>query len=90
MTITAIASMYLLGNLGVEGNEDSMVVIVGGTGAVSLLFAFLINMAMLVLTRKLHQQQQRNTTVQSPTTQRSVRAISSGKVEEEMFAIALI
>jgi hypothetical protein len=90
MTITAIASMYLLGNLGVEGNEDSMVVIVGGAGAVSLLVAGLVNMAMLVLTRNSHQQQQRNITIQSPTTQRLFRAISSGKVEEEMFAIALI
>ena len=87
ITFTAIVSLYLFSFLGVEGNEDSTLFIVGGTGAGSIIFAGLIVMTMLVRTRNEHQ---RNTTTESPTTQRSVRAISSGKVEEDMFVAALI
>ena len=88
MTVTAIASLYLLSVLGVEGDEDSTVVTVGLLlGFFSLISAGIIHMAMLVLTRNSHQH---DATVESSTTQRSVRAIFSGKVEEDMFVAALI
>ena len=52
MTITAIASLYLLSVLGVEGDENNMVFIVGAMGIFTLIFAGLINMTMLVRTKK--------------------------------------
>ena len=88
MTITAIASMYLLSVLGVEGNNNSMVFIVGLMGLVSLLLAGIVNWAMLVQIS--NERQQCTASTELPSTRRSVRAISSGKVEKEMFATALI
>ena len=89
MAITAIISLHLLSSLGVEGNENGMAWIVGSMGLISIIFAALINMTMLVRTAREHRQQQ-DTTVELPTKRRSVRAISSGQVEERMFAIALV
>ena len=90
MTIPAIASMYLLGNLGVEGDEDSMVVIVGSMGLVSILVAGLVTMTMLDRTR--NNELQQNKTVELQTKQRSGREFSARMtdVEEGMFAAALI
>ena len=89
MVVTAISSLYLLGWLGVEGNGNSAVWIVGAVGGISILVAAMVNMTMLIRTAKEHQQQQ-DTTVELPTKRRSIRAISSGQVEERMFAIALV
>ena len=88
MTITAIASLYLLSNLGVEVNMNIMVFVVGAVAVLSMLFATLVNMTMLFRIRNEHQQN--TTSIELSTTHRSVRAISSGQVEEEMFAAALI
>ncbi|GMH71850.1 hypothetical protein TrST_g1471 [Triparma strigata] len=52
ITITAIISLNLLSILGVEGDENSMVGIVGATGLLSIGFALLINATMLILTKK--------------------------------------
>ncbi|GMH51905.1 hypothetical protein TrST_g8216 [Triparma strigata] len=87
ITITAIASLYILSWLGVEGKEKDRIWIVGSIGLVSILVYVLIGMKMLVQTSN---EQQPNTTVESPTTQRSYRTFSSGQVEEEMHAVALI
>ena len=93
MTITAISSLYLLSVLGVEGDENFMVFAIGAVGILSIGLAALINATMLVrtmLARTRNEHQQNTTSIELPTTQRSVRAISSGQVEEEMFAAALI
>ncbi|GMI01324.1 hypothetical protein TrLO_g1123 [Triparma laevis f. longispina] len=87
ITITAIASLYLLGWLGVEGNENSTVWIVGALGLLIIIFAGLINMTMLVRTRN---EQQRKTTVDLLTKQRSVRGFSAGDVEENALVLALV
>ena len=87
MTITGIASMYLLGNLGVEGNENSMVKVVGALGGASIGIAAIINMAMLVRTR--NEQQRNATTVELPK-QRSDRGFSASDVEEKAVALALV
>eukprot|EP00519_Triparma_laevis_P015296 CAMPEP_0182491352 /NCGR_PEP_ID=MMETSP1321-20130603/841_1 /TAXON_ID=91990 /ORGANISM="Bolidomonas sp., Strain RCC1657" /LENGTH=110 /DNA_ID=CAMNT_0024693629 /DNA_START=399 /DNA_END=728 /DNA_ORIENTATION=- len=71
MTVTAIASLYLLSVLGVEGNENSMVWIIAAIGAISIGFAILINATMLVRIRNEHQRN--TTTVELPPTQRSAR-----------------
>ena len=55
MVVTAISSLNLLSNLGVEGEENSMVGIVGTTGAVSIGVAIIIQMIVLVQTRNEHQ-----------------------------------
>ena len=88
LAVTAIASLNLLSNLGVEGEKNSMVFVVGAVGVVSIGLAALINGTILVRIRNEHEQN--TTSIELPTTQRSVRAISSGQVEEEMFAAALI
>ncbi|GMH96438.1 hypothetical protein TrST_g14201 [Triparma strigata] len=84
ITITAIVSLYLLSVLGVEGNENSTVLAVGAIGGVSMLFAGLINMTMLVRTGN---EQQRSAVVELSIIkeQRSVRGISAGELEEGMF-----
>ena len=87
MIIMAISSLYLLGWLGVEGNENRMIFVLGAIGGISIGFAFLINATMLVRTRN---EQHRNITVELPTKERSVRAISSGQVEEGMFMGAFV
>ena len=88
MAITAIASMYLLGNLGVEGGKNYIVDIVGGTGVFSLLVAALINMTMLVRIRNEHQRN--STSTELPPTQRSARGFSASDVEENALALALV
>ena len=55
MTITVIASMFLLSYLGVEGDENFMVFTIGAMGGISICFAFLINVTMLLRTRNEHQ-----------------------------------
>ena len=87
-TITAIASLYLLSVLGVEGNENSMVFIIGAIGVMSIIFAFLVNATMLVRTRNEHQRN--TTTVELPPTQRSARGFSASDVEENALALALV
>ncbi|GMI09881.1 hypothetical protein TrVE_jg13446 [Triparma verrucosa] len=87
VTITAIVSLYLLSVLGVEGNQNSTVYIVGITGALSMVSAELINMTMLVRTRNEHQ---RNTTIELPPKQRSVRGISAGELQEGMIAATFV
>ena len=82
--ITAIASLYLLSVLGVEGNENSMVWIIGAIGAISLIFASLINVTMLVRTSNEHK-------VRSEVeTNRSSRKISTTELEEGMFMGAFV
>ena len=88
ITITAIASLYLLSVLGVERNQNSMVFIIGSMGTVSIAFTGLIAMAMLIRTGNEHQHD--NTTVELPTTQRSIRGISAGQVEEGMIAATFV
>ena len=88
VTITAIASLYLLSILGVEENKNSVVLNVGGVGGLSMMFAALINAIMLVRTRNEHQ---RNTTaVELPANQRSARRFSASDIEENAIALALI
>ena len=88
MIIMAISSLYLLGWLGVEGNENFMVFIIGAIGAISIGFAFLINATMLIRTRNEHQ---RNTTpVELPPTQRSARGFSASDIEENAIGLALV
>ena len=86
--ITAIASLYLLSVLGVEGNENSMVFIIAAIGAISRGFAFLINATMLVRTRNEHQRN--TTTVELPPTQRSARGFSASDIEENAIGLALV
>jgi len=86
-TISALASLFLLSVLGVEGDQNSIVAIVGGVVLLGIGFAALIYMAVLV--RTLNEQQQ-NETIELPAKQRSVRGISAGDVEEGLFAAALI
>ncbi|GMI04853.1 hypothetical protein TrVE_jg13375 [Triparma verrucosa] len=88
MIIMAISSLYLLSVLGVEGNENSMVEIVGWMGTISIGFAFLINATMLVRTRNEHQRN--TTTVELPPTQRSARGFSASDIEENTIAFALV
>ena len=90
ITITAMASMYLLGVLGVEGNEDSMVWIVGATGTVSILSAGLINMTMLA---KTDNEQERGEEVETINREgRSSRGFSdaSQEAQEDAFALSLL
>jgi len=87
MTVTAITSLYLLSVLGVEGNENSIASIVGALGFINLVFAFLINMTMLV---RIKNEQRRNAIVELPTTQRSVRGISSSDLDKGMVATAFV
>ena len=86
-TIAAMPTFYLLSVLGVEGEEDSMLMIVGAIGGVSIGFAALINMAMLVRTRNEHQ---RKLNIEMVQNQRSVRGISSGDIQEGMFMGAVV
>ncbi|GMH90122.1 hypothetical protein TrVE_jg3456 [Triparma verrucosa] len=88
MTTTAIASLYLLSFLGVEGDENSTVWIVGMIGLLTITFASLIQLTILVRTR--NEQQSNPTTVELPTKQRSSRGFSAGDVEENAFALTLI
>ena len=88
MIIMAISSLYLLSVLGVEGNEKDRVSIVGATGASTIIFAALVNMAMLVRTRNEHQRN--TTTVELPPTQRSARGFSASDIEENATALALV
>ena len=90
ITITAIASLNLLSNLGVEGDESSMIRNVGAMGGIGLIVASLINVTMLVRIKNQHQRQQQRGDVEMPTKRRSVRRFSSGQVEDNMFAAALV
>mmetsp|Transcript_14217 Transcript_14217/g.26095 ORF Transcript_14217/g.26095 Transcript_14217/m.26095 type:complete len:169 (+) Transcript_14217:3-509(+) len=87
VTITAIASLNLLSNLGVEGEENIIVLIVGGTGAVSMFFAIIIHFIVLVRTKNEHQ---RKLNIEMVNNQRSVRGISSGDIQEGMFMGAFV
>ena len=84
-TVTAIASLYLLSVLGVEGEEKRGAL--GTLGGISILFAALITMVILIRTRNEHQ---RNITVELPPTQRSARGFSASDVEEKAVALALV
>ena len=84
-TVTAIASLYLLSVLGVEGEEKRGAL--GTLGGISILFAALITMVILIRTRNEHQ---RNITVELPPTQRSARGFSASDIEEKAVALALV
>ena len=86
MTITAIASLYLLSVLGVEGDENSMVRIIGVMGVSSIGITGAINITMLIRTRN----EQSKKGDEEINKQRSVRGLSSTELEEEMFMGALI
>ncbi|GMI01543.1 hypothetical protein TrLO_g10204 [Triparma laevis f. longispina] len=89
MTITAIVSLFLLSVLGVEGNENSMLWLVGAMGGGGIGFAALISLIMLVRTRNEEPQNTNTTTVESPK-QRSARRFSAGDIEENAIALALV
>ncbi|GMH98961.1 hypothetical protein TrST_g10973 [Triparma strigata] len=90
MTVSGIVSLYLLGGLGVKGNDNEMVVIVGSTGLFSMFFACLVNATMLVRVRNEHQRRGDDIEMSRKDGSRSARAVSSGQVEEGMFAAALV
>ena len=89
MTIAVIASLYLLSNLGVEGEENIIVLSVGVTGIVSIGFAALVNFVMLIKTRNEHQRNSTSST-ELPPTQRSDRGFSASDIEENAIALALV
>ena len=86
MVVTAISSLNLLSNLGVEGKENSMVGIVGTTGAVSIGLAAIIYLIVLVQTRNEHE---RKLNIETVNNQRSVRDIS-GDIQEGMIMGAFV
>ena len=84
MTITTIVSLYLLSVLGVEGDENFMVFAIGAIGALSMIFAALVNMTMLIRIRNQH-------ILRSELeTNRSSRGISTTELEEGMFMGAFV
>lgn len=87
MTITAIASLYLLGVLGVEGEGNIMVFISGGAGATSLMLTFIISATISIRTRNEHQQ---SGNLEMQPNIRSIRGISSTELEEGIFVGALV
>ncbi|GMI06435.1 hypothetical protein TrVE_jg8393 [Triparma verrucosa] len=88
LTVAAIVSLYLLSVLGVEGNENSMVFVMGAMGGASMLFVFIINVTMLVKTRNEHLQS--GDDVKMTKTHGPTSGISAEELEEEMFAAALV
>ena len=84
MTITAIVSLYLLSVLGVEGDENFMVFIIGAIGALSMTFAALVNMTMLIRIRNQHKLRS------EVETNRSSRGVSTTELEEGMFMGAFV
>ena len=86
MVVTAISSLNLLSNLGVEGEENSMVGIVGAIGAVSIGVATIIHFIVLIRAKTEHQ---RKLNIEMIKNQRSVRDISSD-IQEGMFIGAFV
>ena len=86
--ITAISSLYLLSFLGVEGDENSMVLKVGAMGWGSICIATIINMIMLIQNRNSHQRNSASTEL--PTNQRSARGFPAGAIEENAIGLALV
>ncbi|GMH78068.1 hypothetical protein TrST_g12709 [Triparma strigata] len=85
LTIAAIVSLYLLSILGVSGDPNSTVFLLGASGAGSVILFALINLSILVLTRRTS-----NPPLEACEIQRSARGISATDVEENAFALALV
>ena len=87
--ITAITSLCLLSVLGVEEDENIMILFVGGLGGASIGIATLINMTMLIKTRNEHLRNPASI-VELPPTQRSDRSFSASDIEENAIGLALV
>mmetsp|Transcript_9626 Transcript_9626/g.17488 ORF Transcript_9626/g.17488 Transcript_9626/m.17488 type:complete len:986 (+) Transcript_9626:120-3077(+) len=87
MSVTALASLYLLSVLGVQTDRSDVVWVVGFMGILFISLAFVISEIMLVRLTRNHQ---RRGVVEMLKNQRSVRGISSSELQDGMFAAALV
>ena len=82
-----IVSLYLLSILGVSGDPNSTVFLLGASGAGSVILLALINLSILVLTRRSYENPPLEVGCEN---QRSARGISATDVEDNTFALALV
>jgi hypothetical protein len=89
-SVMGLTSLYLLSALGVEGNPNNMIFIVGATGTASAAIATIIGMLTLSRTHYEHQQSGGGM-VGLPEDQKSRgTAFSIGKMSEDMGEMGFI
>ena len=86
--IGASSSLFLLGALGVEGDEQVVVWNIGWAGTICIGFVFLINMIMLIRVEKEHLE--RGVDMNENEDKRNVRSMSTGEMQDNMLFAAVI
>ncbi|GMI01521.1 hypothetical protein TrVE_jg12109 [Triparma verrucosa] len=86
VSVSALASLYLLSALGVEGDENPLVWIAGGFGLVSIGVAWLINLAITARCANDYDGHQE----EKEEEQRRVGRVSAGDLQEGMFVGAFV
>ena len=89
MAIAMLAALYLLSELGVEGEENILVQIVRGIGAFCVISATLITMFMLNRIQNEHAQRQPSD-LELPQNVRSQRTFTTSDVDEGAITLALV
>ncbi|GMI10554.1 hypothetical protein TrLO_g11178 [Triparma laevis f. longispina] len=89
MTIAMLAALYLLSELGVKGEENTMVFIVGAVGSSCVGFTSLISMIMLNRPHHDHAQRQPSD-LELPPNVLSQRTFTSSNVDEGAIALTII
>ncbi|GMH69540.1 hypothetical protein TL16_g05184 [Triparma laevis f. inornata] len=85
LTVAMLTSFYLLGELGVEGEYNEMVTLIGASGVLCLSLTALISMITLNRTHKDYTQRQ-----PSDLELRSKRTFTTSNVDEGAIALAVI
>lgn len=84
MTIVMLTSFYLLSELGVEGDPNMMVTLIGASGLVCIILTALI--CMIMLNRAQHEHEHR----QSRELSYNHRESATSNIEDDTLALAMI
>ena len=90
MAVTAIATLYLLGALGVEGDYNQMLLFIGASGSAGVTFAAVIGGLMLIsILKRADKKNEEEENKRQGKTQACSR-VSSGTLEDQMIIAGII